>query len=200
VTRYGRIEPIETSHDTGSFDCGSEDQTAWLRRHALQAHRSDTAKVYVVCGANSRTVIGYYALTAGSVAAEDAPARVNQGIGRYPVPVIVLARLGVDVGEQGRGLGSALVKDALLQAASVADRIGARALLIHAETPEAASFYVRIDPGFESSPTDPLHVLLLMKDLRRAIRDAATKWADHAPARRARPTGSARRARRGPSR
>jgi GNAT superfamily N-acetyltransferase len=173
VTRYGRIEPIASSHDTESFDCGSDDQTTWLRRHALQAHRSDTAKVYVVCPADSQTVVGYYALSAGSVAAEETPGRMTQGMGRYPVPVVVLARLGIDVGEQGRGLGSALVKDALLQVASVADRIGVRALLIHAETPEAASFYVRIDPGFEPSPTDPLHLVLLLKDLRRAIRDAA---------------------------
>jgi GNAT superfamily N-acetyltransferase len=175
VTRYGRIEPIGTSHVTASFDCGSEDQSTWLRQHALQSHRSDTAKVYVVCRRGTNDVVGYYALSAGSVASEDAPERLRQGIGRYPVPVVVLARLGVDVSEQGRGLGSALVKDCFLQVASVADRVGIRALLIHAENAKAAEFYFRIDPAFEPSPTDPLHVLLLLKDLRRAIRDAAAE-------------------------
>ena len=173
MSRYGRIELIGSSHLTDAFDCGSDEQTSWLRRHALQAHRSDTAKVYVVCFADTTRVVGYYALNAGSVASEDASPRLAKGAGRYPVPVVVLARLGVDITEQGRGLGSALVKDALLQVASVADRIGVRALLIDAETERAAAYYGQIDPGFEPSPTDPLHLVLLIKDLRRAIGDAA---------------------------
>jgi GNAT superfamily N-acetyltransferase len=120
-------------------------------------------------------VVGYYALVAGSVHHAEAPPRLTKGAGPYPIPVIVLTRLGVDIEQQGRGLGSALVRDALLQVAAIADRVGVRALVIHAETPEAAAFYERLDPGFEPSPTDPLHVVLLMKDLRRAIRDAAAK-------------------------
>ncbi len=166
------MEPIAADHDTQSFDCGSEEQTAWLRRHALRAQQSDTAKVYVVCLAASRSVVGYYALAAGSIEHAEAPPRLTKGVGRYPVPVVVLTRLGVDVGERGRGVGSALVRDAFFQVAAIADRVGVRALLIHAETPQAAAFY-NIDPGFEASPTDPLHVALLIKDFRRAIRDAS---------------------------
>jgi len=179
VTRYGRIEPIAPDHDTRSFDCGSDEQTAWLVRHALRAHQSDTAKVYVVCLAGSRSVVGYYALAAGSIEHAEAPPRLTKGVGRYPVPVVILTRLGVDLDQQGRGLGSALVRDALFQVAAIADRVGVRALLIHAETPVAAAFYQRIDPGFEASPTDPLHMALLIKDLRRAIREAAMQR--HAP-------------------
>jgi GNAT superfamily N-acetyltransferase len=174
VTRYGRIESIAQDHDTRSFDCGSEEQTSWLVGHALQAHRSDTARVYVVCLEGTRSVVGYYALAAGSIEHRAAPPRLTKGVGRYPVPVVILTRLGVDMGEQGRGLGSALVQDALFQVAAIAERVGVRALLIHAETSEAAAFYRRIDPGFETSPTDPLHVVLLIKDLRRAISDART--------------------------
>jgi GNAT superfamily N-acetyltransferase len=173
VTRHGRIEPIGPDHDTDAFDCGSEEQTAWLVRHALQAHQSDTAKVYVVCLEGSRSVVGYYALAAGSIEHAAAPPRLTKGVGRYPVPVVILTRLGVDLDQQRRGLGSALVRDALFQVAAIAERVGVRALLIHAETPEAAAFYQGIDPGFETSPTDPLHLVLLIKDLRRAIRDAA---------------------------
>lgn len=169
----GRIEGLTADHDVAGFDCGSAEQTSWLRRRALDAQRADTAQVYVACEAGSTRVIGYYALAAGSVAMEVAPARVTAGIGRYPVPVVILARLGVDVAAQGRGLGSALVRDALLQVAWISERIGVRALLIHAETAEAAAFYRRIDPAFEPSPTDPLHVILLVKDLRTAIRTAA---------------------------
>jgi GNAT superfamily N-acetyltransferase len=173
VTRYGRVKPIAPDHDTHRFDSGSEQQTTWLRRHALQAHQADTAKVYVVCPDGSHSVVGYYALAAGSIEHAAAPPRLTKGVGRYPVPVVILTRLGVDLAEQGHGLGSALVADALFQVGSIAERVGVRALLIHAETPEAAAFYQRIDPGFEVSPTDPLHLVLLIKDLRRAIRDAA---------------------------
>lgn len=175
MSHYGRVESLSRDHETAGFDCASEAQSTWLRRHALQAHQSDTAKVYVVCGAGTRQVVGYYALAAGLVSHDSAPPRIVKGLGRYPIPVILLTRLGVDLGEQGRGLGSALVRDALLQTAAIADRVGVRALLIHAETPEAAEFYRRIDPGFEPSPTDPLHLVLLMKDLRAAIRQATAQ-------------------------
>ena len=147
MTEYRRVQPISADHDVEAFDCGSEAPTQWLRRHALQAHRSDTAKVYVICRRGTN--------------------------GRYPAPVVILTRLGVDIRDQGRGLGQELVRDALLQAASVAARIGVRAVLIHAETSDAAAFYHRISTAFEASPTDPLHLVLLMKDLRATIASAA---------------------------
>jgi GNAT superfamily N-acetyltransferase len=175
MTRYGRIEPIAPDHDTQSFDCSSEEQTTWLRRHALRAQQADSARVYVACLAGARSVVGYYALAAGSIEHAEAPPRLTKGVGRYPVPVVILTRLGVDLKEQGRGLGSALVRDAFFQVAAIAERAGVRALLIHAENPDAAAFYRGIDPAFEPSPTDPLHVALLTKDLRRAIREAAMK-------------------------
>lgn len=172
MSRYGRIEPLARDHQLDTFDCGSDAQTTWLRQHGLQAHQSDTAKVYVICLRDAKKVAGYYALSAGSVVHEDVPERVSKGAGRYPIPVLILTRLGVDVQEQGQGLGSALLRDAFLQTAAVAERVGVRALLIHAETERAVDFYRRIDTGFEPSPTDPLHLLLLMKDLRAAIRAA----------------------------
>jgi predicted N-acetyltransferase YhbS len=112
-------------------------------------------------------VVGYYALAAGSVEREHAPERVKKGLARHPIPVILLARLAVDRGEQGKGLGAALLKDALIRAAAAADEIGARAVLVHARDDDARAFYERFD--FESSPTDPLHLFLLMKDLKNAI-------------------------------
>ena len=171
--RYGQIEPLAPTHQIDAFDCGSEAQSTWLRRHGLQARRSDTCKVYVVCRRDERAAAGCYALTAGSVSHEAAPPRMLKGIGRYPVPVILLTRLGVDLAEQGHGLGSALVQDALRQAVAISDRVGVRALLIRCESPTAADFYRGIDAGFEQSPTDPLHLLLLMADLRAAVALAA---------------------------
>ncbi len=173
MTPYGRVELLAADHELEAFDCGSEEQTTWLRRHARQAHQSDTAKVYASCHTGERRVAGYYALAAGSVGHEAVSPRVTKGIGHYPVPVVILTRLGVDLSEQGRGLGRGLVRDALLQTASIAERVGVRALLIHAESERAAAFYVGLGIGFEPSPTDPLHLVLLIKDLRRAIVDAA---------------------------
>ena len=177
MSDYRRVEPLTANHDVSQFDCGSEAQTTWLRKHGLQAHQADTAKVYVICRRGTMEVAGYYAMSAGAVSHDHVPPRLTKGIGRYPVPIVLLARLGVDVRNQGKGLGSELVRDALLQSALVADRIGVRALLIHAETDDAATFYRRISPAFEPSPTDPLHLVLLMKDLRLMIDDAAKRQA-----------------------
>lgn len=176
MTDFRRPEQIRADHEVVGFDCGSDAQTSWLREHAVQAHRADSARVYVTCASGTNRVAGFYALSAGSVAREGAPSRIAQGLGRYPVPVVILTRLGVDRTHQGQGLGKSLVHDALLQTAAVAERVGVRALLIHAETPEAAAFYARISAAFVESPSDPLHLLLLMKDLRSAIREAARSY------------------------
>lgn len=112
-------------------------------------------------------MVGYYALAAGSVEPAQAPERVKKGLARHPIPVILLARLAVDRREHGNGLGKALLKDALIRAAGAATAIGARAVLVHAKDEEARTFYEHFD--FEPSPTDPLHLFLLMKDLQRTV-------------------------------
>jgi len=165
VSSVSAVEPLNDSHRTDAFDCGKPELTIWLRRHALNSQRAETARTYVVH--RDLRVVGYYSLAAGSVEHARAPARAAKGIARHPIPVILLARLAVDTAEQGRGLGAALLKDALIRVAGAADEIGARALLVHAQDEEARSFYERFD--FDPSPADPLHLLLLMKDLRKAI-------------------------------
>jgi GNAT superfamily N-acetyltransferase len=175
VNAFGPIAALNAEHDVSEFDCGSSAQTTWLRSHALQAQRADTATVFVSCYRDTLRVAGYYALAAGSVGSEGVPARIAAGTGRYPVPVVVLARLGVDVRAQGRGLGKALLRDAFLQTAATAERVGVRALVIHAESERAVAFDQRVDAGFARMPFEPLHVVLLMKDLRKAIRKAAAQ-------------------------
>ena len=168
MSRYGSCERLTVRHETHDFDCGSEAQTNCLRRFALQAQAAETSAVYVVCRAGGLRVVAYFALAAGSVERSEAPRRVIAGSGRYRVPVVLLTRLGVDLTEQGRGLGAALMKEVLLRTAQAADTIGARALLIHAESERARAFYQHL-AEFEPSPSDPLHLYLLMKDLRAAI-------------------------------
>lgn len=166
--RYDPAQELTASHRVSAFDCGSVAQTQWLRDHALLAHRSGTSRVYVVCRRGHDVVVGYHALATGSVQLLEVPDRVRRGVGAHDIPVILLTRLGVDVSEQHQGLGTALLVHALRQVASAAEIIGVRALLIHAESETAREFYVRL-AEFEASPTDPLHLYLLMKDLRRTI-------------------------------
>ncbi len=161
------VEPLSATHDLSQFDCGAhESLNLWPRKHALQNQAGDSARTYVVHRAS--IVVGYYAISTGSISREEATLRVAQGLARHPVPVALLARLAVDEREQGAGLGRALLKDALIRIERAADILGIRAVLVHAIDENAHAFYERFD--FESCPGDELHLMLLMKDLRKALR------------------------------
>jgi GNAT superfamily N-acetyltransferase len=160
------VEPISESHHLSGFDCGAhESLNDWLKRFALANQKSESARTYVVH--RNRSVVGYYSISAGSVSVEEAPARIAKGLARHPIPVILLARLAVDKTEKGTGLGKALLKDALARIAQAADIVGARAVLVHAIDEPARKFYEHFD--FEPSPVHELQLMLLMKDLRRAL-------------------------------
>ena len=169
--RYRPPRLLEPGHVIDDFECRSVEQTEWLRFHARQAHAAGTAKVLVVTPTDSDTVVAYYAWSMASISVVDAPARVRKGAGRYPQPVALLARLGVAIGHEGRGLGAGLLADVLSRTAQLGAGIGCRGLLVHAETPEARDFYLHLIPEFEASPTDDLHLFLLMKDIVRTLRD-----------------------------
>ena len=123
----------------------------------------------MVTTARSRHVVAYYAWCMAHLALESAPARMRKGAGRYPQPVALLARLAVDTGHEGSGLGAGLLLDAITRMASLTDEIGCRGLLIHCETEEARAFHLHLVPGFLTSPTDDLHLILLAKDARRTL-------------------------------
>lgn len=165
MSDHGVIEKLRREHSLDSFDCGKDELNRFLKRQAWNNQQSHSAQTYVL--AKKLSVLGYYSLAAGSVRHEDATERVKKGLARHPIPVILLARLAVDISVQGRGVGPALLKDALLRAASAADAIGARALLVHAKDDNARGFYEHFD--FEPSPSDPYHLLLIMKDLLRVV-------------------------------
>jgi GNAT superfamily N-acetyltransferase len=158
--------PMAPHHLTGSFSCGAPSLDEYLLRRALGDQRAEKSRTYVASRDNH--VVAYFTLAAGAVGPEAAPARVAKGQGRQPVPVILLARLAVDEREQGKRLGEAMLLEALARSAEAAETIGARAVLVHAKDDEARSFYRHY--GFEPSPTDPLHLMLLMKDIRRSLR------------------------------
>ena len=100
------------------------------------------------------------------------PSRVRKGAGRYPQPVALLARLGVavDHDDERAGLGAGMLQDVFARVIELSDDIGCRGLLVHAESTDARNFYLHLVPEFEPSPTDDLHLVLLMKDIRRTLR------------------------------
>lgn len=162
------VQKLNASHELDSFDCGKEPLNRFVQRFALSNQKAGSARTYVVCR-GERRVVGYYSLAVGAVEPSAAPGRVSKGLARHPIPVMLLARLAIDKSEQGRGLGTALLKDALLRTAQAADIAGIRALLVHAKDDEARAWYEAFD--FEPGPTDPYQLFLLMKDLRALIKD-----------------------------
>ena len=156
------IEKLTQAHDLSSFDCGTASLNEWLQRFAWQNQQADAATVYVAHRRDG-VAAGYHSLTASSVRRDDAPARVARGLANRPIGVVLLGRLAVDRGQKGKGLGKALLLDALRRTSQAADTIGIRALLVHAIDDEAKRFYVHFN--FESSPVDSMHLMLLMKDL-----------------------------------
>jgi GNAT superfamily N-acetyltransferase len=160
------VEKLTKDHNLSLFDCGKPSLNDWLRRFALTNQQSDSARTYVLHRAGR--VVGYYSLSAGAVRKEESPARIAKGLAKHPIGVILLARLAIDRGEHGTGLGKAMLADALSRAMTAADAIGARAILVHAIDEEATAFYKKF--GFEPSPLDPKQLMLLMKDLRATLK------------------------------
>ena len=136
---YELVRKLAGSDAVESFDCGHAALNQFLQRFALVNQKSNSAQTYVCCHAG--VVVGFYSLAVGSVDPATAAPRVIKGIPRHPVPVMILARLAVDVQHQGAGLGKALLKDALLRTAQAADIAGIRALLVHAKDETSRQWY-----------------------------------------------------------
>lgn len=159
-------ELLTDAHDVSGFDCGNEALNRFLHRHALQNQRNQSARTYVALRGETH-VIGYYSLAAAAAEYETVPTRIAKGLAQHPIPLTLLARLAVDHGQQGAGIGAGLLKDALkrfLQAQSI---IAARALVVHAKDDQAVKFYKHF--GFTSSPLDPYHLYLMTKDIQECL-------------------------------
>ena len=162
---YTPIHKLEVNDSVQDFDCGQSALNQFLHRYAWVNQRAGAARTYVCC--NDGRVVAFYSLAVGSVEHEKAPDRVSKGLAKHPVPVMILARLAVDKAHQGKGLGCALLKDALLRTLQVSDIAGVRALLVHAKDDTARRWYQQWE--FETSPTDPFHLFLLIKDLKAMV-------------------------------
>ena len=162
------IQKLDRIHLVEDFDCGHDDLNRFISRFALNSQSAGSAQTYVALA--DEKVVGYYSLAVGAVAHSQAPTRMVKGLARHPVPVMLLARLAVDNGAKRKGLGAALLHDALARTLQAAEIAGIRAVIVHAKDNEARRFYEHFN--FDPSPTDPYHLHLLIKDLLKASKGA----------------------------
>jgi GNAT superfamily N-acetyltransferase len=165
VNPIRRVEKLRPDHPVEGFDCGREPLNRYLLRYAWQNQQAGASQTYV--GIVDDTLVGFYTLAVGQVTREEAPSRLTKGLARHPVPIMLLARLGVDRRWQGQGIGKALLKDAMLRTLQAANIAGIHAFAAHAKDEKARRFYGHFD--FIPSPVDPMHLFVLLKDMRRVI-------------------------------
>jgi GNAT superfamily N-acetyltransferase len=163
MSEFSPVVLLEASHDRNQFDCGVEPLNIYLKQYALQNQKKGMVRNYVTC--RGPRVVGYYSLAYGSAAQVDAPPGFTKGIGKYPIPLMILARLAVDLREKGQGLGKALLKDAILRTLQAADIAGLKAIFVQAKDQDAERFYAR--HGFIPSPGDSLNLFFPLDSLRK---------------------------------
>jgi GNAT superfamily N-acetyltransferase len=165
VNEDRRIEKLRNDHPVEDFDSGRVELNRYLQRFAWQNQQAGAAQTYV--GVVGAVLVGYYSLAVGHVTLENAPDRLKKGLAKHPIPIMLLARLAVDRRWQGQGIGRALLRDAMQRTVQAADIAGIRAFAVHAKDDQARRFYAHFD--FIPSPTDPMHLFVLLKDVRRII-------------------------------
>ena len=159
-----RFDPVR--HDVSDFDCGNELLNRWLVRYAGQSERRDAARTFVAIGARS-CVVAYYTLIAGQLDHADSTENVRAGVSRqFPIPVALLARLGVDQRHQARGLGAAMLKHALTRVSAAAEQVAVRAVVVHAIDAAATRFYRHF--GFRALSATPSTLMVTLDELRAA--------------------------------
>jgi GNAT superfamily N-acetyltransferase len=172
-------EHLNRSHDVSAFDSGEPDLDNWLKRRALQNEELGVSRTYVVL-AEGR-VVGFYALATGAVAHKDVSAKTRRNM-PDPIPVMVLARLAVDKAYQGKGLGPALLRDAILRTLNAAQIAGIRAMLLHAISERAKKFYKKY--GFYECPVDPMTMMIGLAEIEKNLTSAEGRPAEELESRR----------------
>lgn len=155
---YSPLCPLDGGHDRTVFDCGSPALNLYLRNYALQNQKRVIVRNYVTTHKADNIVVAFYSLVYGSLDQKLLPVKLVKGAGKYDIPVMLLARLAVDRREQGKGLGKALLKDAILRTMQAAEIAGLKFLLVHVKDETAARFCHQ--HGFEQVLGDPLKLFL----------------------------------------
>lgn len=138
---------LNKSHNRDDFDCGVDGLNDYLKRFARQTQEKHGSITYVCCPDNTNTIVGYYTLVFGSIEKNLTPKVLHKGLSNSPIPILLLARLAVDLGYQGNGLGYAMLLDALKKVIDAARLAGLKALIVDAKDKRAEEFY--ITKGFE---------------------------------------------------
>jgi GNAT superfamily N-acetyltransferase len=160
-----RIEKLARHHRVDGFESGRDPLNRFLIRYALQNQLASASQTYVaLCG---EEVVGFYTLVFGEVAFDDAHTRLRKGLARHPIPIMLLARLAVATEWKGKRVGSGLLKDAMARTLAASSIAGLRAMVVHAKDDEARRFYEHFD--FIPSPSDPMHLFVLLKDLHALL-------------------------------
>jgi GNAT superfamily N-acetyltransferase len=157
-------DKLNSSHQIESFNSGNSQLDDWLKRRALKNEAEGASRTYVLCA--GEIVVAYYCLANGAVAQTIATGRVRRNM-PDPVPVMVIGRLAVDLHWQGKGIGRALLRDAILRTLQAAEIAGIRAILVHAISEEAKRFYEQC--GFTASPLDAMTLMVNVKDARESL-------------------------------
>jgi GNAT superfamily N-acetyltransferase len=160
-----RLERLGPQHALDEFECGHADLDTWLKRHALAAQQMGSARTFVLV--EGEHVMGYFSLTMGSVLRAEAPGKLVRGLPSYPVGMVLLARLAVHRGSQGRGLGGWLLAEALRKAVSAGEAAAARLVVVDVIDEDAARFYAR--HAFIAVPEHPSRLYRRMKDIRMSL-------------------------------
>jgi len=164
---FSKPAPITSTHDVKDFDCGNTALNEFFVKYAVANAAAGLARTFVATIKERPTVIGYFSIAAGSVERETVPERVAKGTPKHAIPVVLLARLAVDLNYQGQKVGEGLLKEALLKILAASSIIGVRAVLVHAKDQKAAAFYAKY--GFVSSPLDSFHMMLILKDIAKIV-------------------------------
>ena len=150
--------PLADTHLLDDFDCGVASLNDWLKRRAVANQKNSASRTYVVT--DGQKVIAYYCLSSGALALSHTPSPIRRNM-PDPVPVAILGRLGVDTLWKGKGLGTALLQDAVLRTVQAAEIVGIRGIVVHAISEQARQFYEHY--GFSPSPTQPMTLILSIK-------------------------------------
>ena len=159
------IRRLDKSHDRTEFDCGQSMLDEWIKDRAGQFDRRDLSRTFVATHPNELAVVGYYAISSHRVVYEMLPDAEAKGLPRLDVPVVLIGRLAVARSEQGQGLGSSLLVDALRRSADISEQIGVRAVEVDAIDDTARFFYLKF--GFRPLLDDPRHLFLPMHEIRK---------------------------------
>ncbi len=170
--KFTAPEPLSPAHDSENFDSGELSLNEWLQKRALKNQASGSSRCFVICQEKNkqenRKIVGYYTLSAGAIAHEFSPKNMTRNRPN-PLPILLLGRLAIDTKYHNQGLGSALLRDAMIRAVSVASDAGVSAILVHALSQNAKQFY--LSRGFIESPLQPMTLMMTLDTARKILEE-----------------------------